>query len=58
MAVGRLVAIVAPIVFGGFAERYGIDFALRAGTVAWIFTIVGFLLSKETKGQRLEEISI
>jgi MFS family permease len=57
MAVGRLVAIVAPIVFGGFAERYGIDFALRAGTVAWVFTILGFLLSKETKGLRLEEIS-
>jgi MFS transporter, putative metabolite:H+ symporter len=58
MAVGRLVAIVAPIVFGGFAEQHGIDFALRAGTFAWIFTIFGFLLSKETKGMRLEDISV
>jgi MFS family permease len=58
MAVGRMVAIVAPIIFGGFAEKYGIDFALRAGTFAWALTIIGFLLSKETKGLRLEEISV
>jgi MFS transporter, putative metabolite:H+ symporter len=58
MAVGRLVAIIAPVIFGGFAEKYGIDFALRAGTVAWILTIIGFLLSKETRGLSLEEIAV
>jgi putative MFS transporter len=57
MAIGRLVSILAPIVFGGFAARYGLDYALRAGTFAWIFTIIGFLMSRETKGLELEQIS-
>lgn len=58
MAVGRLVAIIAPVVFGSLAASHGLDFALRAGAFAWIFTVIGFLLSKETKGMHLEEISI
>ena len=57
MAIGRIVGIASPILFGGFAARYGIDFALHMGTFAWILTIFGFLLSKETKGMALEEIS-
>lgn len=57
MAIGRTVGIVAPTLFGGFAARYGIDFAIHMGSFAWILTIVGFLLSKETRGMALEEIS-
>ncbi|HJU20296.1 MAG TPA: MFS transporter [Stellaceae bacterium] len=56
MACGRIVSILAPMFFGVVAARYGIAVAFRLGALAWIFTIIGYLLSRETSGIALERI--
>jgi hypothetical protein len=38
------------------AARYGIAVAFRLGALAWILTIIGYLLSRETSGIALERI--
>ena len=54
MACGRVVSILAPLFFGVMAARWGIAVAFRVGALAWILTIVGYLLSRETGGIALE----
>jgi MFS transporter, putative metabolite:H+ symporter len=54
MACGRVVLILAPLFFGVVAARWGIAVAFRLGALAWILTIVGYLLSRETGGIALE----
>lgn len=56
MACGRIVSILAPLFFGVVAARYGIAVAFRLGALAWILTILGYLLSRETSGIELEHI--
>jgi MFS transporter, putative metabolite:H+ symporter len=56
LACGRIVSILAPLFFGVVAARYGIAIAFRLGALAWILTIVGYLLSRETSGVELEQI--
>ena len=56
MACGRVVSILAPLFFGVVAARWGIAVAFRLGALAWILTIVGNLLSRETGGIALERI--
>ena len=56
MACGRVVSILAPLFFGLVAARYGIAVAFRLGALAWILTIIGYLLSRETSGIALERI--
>lgn len=56
MACGRVVSIFAPLFFGVVAARYGIAVAFRLGALAWILTIIGYLLSRETSGIALEHI--
>jgi MFS family permease len=56
MACGRVVSILAPMFFGVVAARYGIAVAFQLGSLAWILTIVGYLLSRETSGVALEHI--
>jgi len=36
--------------------RWGIAAAFRLGALAWILTIIGYLLSRETSGIALEQI--
>ncbi len=50
MACGRVVSILAPLFFGAVAARYGIAVAFRLGALAWLLTIIGYLLSRETSG--------
>lgn len=56
MACGRIVSILAPLFFGVVAARYGIAIAFRLGSLAWILTVIGYLLSRETSGIELERI--
>jgi len=56
MACGRIVSILAPMFFGVVAARYGIPVAFRLGALAWLLTIIGYLLSRETSGIALERI--
>jgi MFS family permease len=56
MACGRVVSIMAPLFFGVVAARWGIAVAFRLGALAWILTIIGYLLSRETSGIALERI--
>jgi MFS transporter, putative metabolite:H+ symporter len=56
MTCGRIVSIFAPMFFGIVSAQYGIPFAFRLGALAWILTIVGYLLSRETSGIELERI--
>jgi len=56
LACGRIVSILAPLFFGVVAARYGIAIAFRLGALAWILTVVGYLLSRETSGVELEQI--
>jgi hypothetical protein len=55
-ACGRVVSTLAPLFFGMVAARYGIAVAFRLGALAWILTIIGYLLSRETSGIALERI--
>jgi len=49
------VSTLAPLFFGMVAARYGIAVAFRLGALAWILTIIGYLLSRETSGiERIE----
>jgi putative MFS transporter len=57
LGIGRVVSILAPVVFGALAARYGIGVAFRLGACAWILTIVGYLLSRETSGIELSRIA-
>jgi MFS family permease len=56
MACGRVVSILAPLFFGVVSARWGIAVAFRLGALAWILTIIGYLLSRETSGIALERI--
>ncbi len=56
MTCGRIVSIFAPLLFGVLSAKYGIDVAFRLGALAWILTIIGYLLSRETSGVELERI--
>jgi MFS family permease len=56
MACGRVVSILAPMFFGVVAARYGIAVAFQLGSLAWLLTIVGYFLSRETSGIELERI--
>ena len=56
MTCGRIASIFAPLLFGVLSAHYGIAFAFRMGSLAWILTIVGYLLSRETSGVELERI--
>jgi MFS transporter, putative metabolite:H+ symporter len=56
MTCGRIASIFAPMFFGVVSAQYGIAFAFRLGALAWILTIVGYLLSRETSGIELERI--
>jgi hypothetical protein len=56
MACGRVVSILVPLFFGVVAARWGIGVAFRLGALAWILTIIGYLLSRETSGIALERI--
>jgi MFS transporter, putative metabolite:H+ symporter len=56
MACGRVVSILAPMFFGIVAARYGIATAFRYGAMAWLLTVLGYLLSRETSGVALERI--
>jgi MFS family permease len=56
MACGRVVSILAPMFFGILAARYGIATAFRFGALAWLLTVLGYLLSRETSGVALERI--
>jgi hypothetical protein len=56
MACGRVVSILAPLFFDVVAARWGIAVAFRLGALAWILTIIGYLLSRETSGIALERI--
>lgn len=56
MACGRVVSILAPMFFGVVASHYGIGIAFRLGALAWLLTIIGYLLSRETSGIALERI--
>lgn len=56
MACGRVVSILAPMFFGVVAARYGIATAFRYGAMAWLLTMLGYLLSRETSGVALERI--
>jgi len=56
MACGRVVSILAPMFFGVVAARYGIATAFRYGALAWLLTVLGYLLSRETSGVALEHI--
>jgi MFS family permease len=56
MACGRVVSILAPMFFGVVAARYGIATAFRYGALAWLLTVLGYLLSRETSGVELEHI--
>ena len=54
MTCGRIASIFAPMLFGALSANYGIAVAFRLGALAWIFTIIGYLLSRETSGVELE----
>lgn len=56
MACGRIVSILAPMFFGIVAAHYGIAVAFRLGALAWLLTIIGYWLSRETSGMALERI--
>src|ERR1700719_2956408 len=56
MACGRVVSILAPLFFGVVSARWGIAVAFRLGALAWILTIIGYLMSRETSGIALERI--
>jgi len=56
MTCGRVASIFAPLLFGVLSANYGIAVAFRLGALAWIFTIIGYLLSRETSGTELERI--
>jgi MFS transporter, putative metabolite:H+ symporter len=56
MACGRVVSILAPMFFGIVAAQYGIAVAFRLGALAWLLTVLGYLLSRETSGVALEHI--
>jgi len=56
MTCGRIASIFAPLLFGVLSAKYGIAVAFRVGALAWIFTIIGYLLSRETSGVELEQI--
>jgi len=57
LGIGRIVSILAPVVFGALAARYGIGIAFRLGAFSWILTIIGYLLSRETGGIELAQIA-
>jgi MFS transporter, putative metabolite:H+ symporter len=56
MTCGRIVSIFAPMFFGIVSAQYGIAFAFRLGALAWLLTVIGYLLSRETSGIELERI--
>jgi MFS family permease len=56
MTCGRITSIFAPMLFGALSAQYGIAVAFRLGALAWIFTIIGYLLSRETSGVELEQL--
>jgi putative MFS transporter len=56
MTCGRIASIFAPLLFGVLSVKYGIAVAFRLGALAWVFTIIGYLLSRETSGVELEQI--
>jgi MFS transporter, putative metabolite:H+ symporter len=56
MACGRVVSILAPMFFGIVAAQYGIATAFRFGALAWLLTVLGYVLSRETSGVALERI--
>lgn len=56
MACGRVVSILAPTFFGVVAAHHGIATAFRYGALAWLLTVLGYLLSRETSGVALEHI--
>ena len=56
MTCGRITSIFAPLLFGVLSAKYGIAVAFRVGALAWVFTIIGYLLSRETSGVELERL--
>jgi MFS family permease len=56
MTCGRIASIFAPLLFGVLSAKYGIAVAFRLGALAWILTIIGYLLSRETSGVELDEL--
>ena len=56
MTCGRIASIFAPMLFGVLSAQYGIAVAFRLGALAWILTILGYLLSRETSGIELEKL--
>jgi dipeptide/tripeptide permease len=56
MTCGRIASIFAPLLFGVLSANYGIAVAFRLGALAWVFTIIGYLLSRETSGVELERL--
>jgi putative MFS transporter len=56
MTCGRITSIFAPMLFGVLSANYGIAVAFRLGALAWIFTVAGYLLSRETSGIELERL--
>src|SRR5215471_16760261 len=51
-----IASIFAPPLCGVLSATYGIAVAFRLGALAWIFTVIGYLLSRETSGVELERI--
>lgn len=56
LTTGRIVALFAPTVTGILATQYSLALAFRLGSLALILTIVGFLISKETRHLELEDV--
>jgi dipeptide/tripeptide permease len=56
MTCGRIASIFAPMLFGVLSADYGIAVAFRVGALAWIMTVIGYLLSRETSGVELERL--